>query len=1375
VGPGADRLTIDAQGNSSILSASAGAQVVVSGLTLADGSAIKDGAISNAGTLALADCTLTGNTATAGVGPDGGAIFNTGALSLTDCTLSANTSGEDGGAIYTSGSLALAECTISGNSANTGGGIYRSGSSQPGTSLVRFGCTISGNSASFGGGIVGRNVIMNNTIVANSGLGGDLFGTFSGSNNLIEDAGNAGGLASGVNGNLVGVDPKLGALGYNGGSTQTMALLAGSPAIGAGDSSLLPSGVTTDQRGFALDSPKPDIGAFQYQGPSPTVTISGPTTGTSQVDATFTLTASDPTPANQSGTFTYTIDWNGDGSDIQTIKGPASLQVSHAYFAAGTFTPSVTALDKLNRVSNLAVLAAPVVVTGTSPAAIANLIQSGDLTISVSTLDQASIAVDSINSIPAAAWSGSNSATIRLTSLGTVTDTVINPTSPSANVNISPSNDALTIGQLVTVNNPYASGGSTGLTIAATVVATVALAFVGGSAVGLLSAASAASIGVLGLTTTSGWIFSSGVVAAGTGVGILTGVTVGGSVAAGLVVYDQTQGVAVGGSPALIVDQGTATVSRMLFSTVTDSPTVIMNGGTLNLLDNFIAGNVSGSQPLIKVNAGTLILGTPDGTHPDAFGAYGSAPFIQVAGSGMVIVQPGVVFAQIDSVLTAQAAGTTSVQLVSSEPIASPGDTITLTANVTAGSAAATDGSVEFFDNTTGAFLGFVPVSNGSAAIQATFNALTAGDTIYATYLPTTGAMAPSSGLMTLVVAAATQTAVTGPASTPVFGQSVTVTATVTDTTTGGGTPIGTVEFFDGTTDLGPGTPLNGGGSTATSTISTTSLTAGSHTIEAVFTPSSSFQGGSGFLSQVVNQASPTITWPSPTDIVFGTALSGTQLDAEATNPENGESVDGTFAYDPSQGTVLSAGSDESLDVTFTPSDTTDYASPVAFSTSINVTTHSTMTTLAGSTPEGAPGQTVTFTATVVGGLPDPYLPTGSVQFRINGVNAGSPVPLSASDTAVFSTTEPVVGAFTVTAIYSGDTDFSGSPSPAFTEAVLTPGVFEVGSTLFVVGANTSENALLLPWGSKLDGSTGLFVLADLNHSAVAKTFAQTFTAIDVFGYGGNDNILLFPTLALPTTVSEGNGNNLIVLANGQDTVTLGSGNNQVSGGDGNKTITVADTTRTSTSIALGDGNNVISLGAGNDRVVLGKGNDRVTAGNGNDAVFASGNGVDVVALGNGNDSVHLGDGSNTVTLGDGNDEASAGNGNDNVTVGNGNDLISLGNGSDVIVEGNGNDSASAGNGSDLVVAGLGRHTILLGNGNDILIDGSATVVNSGDSLRQILTAWNANQSTSVTTRLKVVYNTSHPNVLKAGSGRNWWFYTYSKDVTNKKSSDRLN
>jgi hypothetical protein len=44
---------------------------------------------------------------------------------------------------------------------------------------------------------------LNNTIVAKSTSGGDILGTVSGSNNLIDDAASAGGLTGGANGNLV--------------------------------------------------------------------------------------------------------------------------------------------------------------------------------------------------------------------------------------------------------------------------------------------------------------------------------------------------------------------------------------------------------------------------------------------------------------------------------------------------------------------------------------------------------------------------------------------------------------------------------------------------------------------------------------------------------------------------------------------------------------------------------------------------------------------------------------------------------------------------------------------------------------------------------------------------------------------------------------------------------------------------------------------------------------------------------------------------------------------------------------------------------------------------------------------------------------------
>ena len=207
------------------------------------------------------------------------------------------------------------------------------------------------------------------------------------------------------------------------------------------------------------------------------------------------------------------------------------------------------------------------------------------------------------------------------------------------------------------------------------------------------------------------------------------------------------------------------------------------------------------------------------------------------------------------------------------------------------------------------------------------------------------------------------------------------------------------------------------------------------------------------------------------------------------------------------------------------------------------------------------------------------------------------------------------------------EADFIDSESAKW--AGQTPpdsGVYAIGTTLYVIGANTSDYALISPLGSKLDGSTGLDVAATLNNACTHVSFTQTFTAIDVFGYGGNDNIQLSPTLTLPTTVVEGNGNNYIALANGNDTVTLGTGSNQVFGGNGNKTITATDAGGSSSYIQLGLGNETISLGAGNDQVVLGGGTNTVTAGNGNDAV-TSGNGTNTITLGNGNDYLHTGNG----------------------------------------------------------------------------------------------------------------------------------------------------
>ena len=491
-----------------------------------------------------------------------------------------------------------------------------------------------------------------------------------------------------------------------------------------------------------------------------------------------------------------------------------------------------------------------------------------------------------------------------------------------------------------------------------------------------------------------------------------------------------------------------------------------------------------------------------------------------------------------------------------------------------------------------------------------------------------------------------------------------------------------------------------------------------------------------------------------------------------------------------------------------------------------------TAVSLASSANPSPVSQPLTLTAAVSVVSPGGGVPPGSVVFA-SGSTTLATVPLAVVngvDQAAFTTATLPAGASTITATYvNTGGNYSGSSS-SLSQTILGPGTYVYGTTLYVVGgASSSDYAQLSAAGTSSTGSTGIQVGATLNGVYTSKTYAQTLTAIVIAGYGGNENFQLASGLTLPTTVTEGNGNNYLQLGGGNDTVTLGTGSNQVFGGNGNKTITSADAAGTTGYISLGNGNDTISLGTGNDQVVLGTGNNVVTAGNGTDAVTTStgggnnsitlgngndnvttgsgndtialgsgnenvqtgngnktisagngnsyvkaGTGTDVVTMGNGADNVQLGGGNDTVSLGGGNDYVAAGDGNDNVTVGNGNDNVQCGNGSDVIIEGNGTDYVSAGNGPDLVVGGLGSHTIQLGNGNDILIDGSATVVNSGDSFRQILSDWNASSSTSVDTRLSVVYNTVHPNYLSAGSGRDWFFYE-APTTSNKKSTDRLN
>jgi hypothetical protein len=103
-------------------------------------------------------------------------------------------------------------------------------------------------------------------------------------------------------------------------------------------------------------------------------------------------------------------------------------------------------------------------------------------------------------------------------------------------------------------------------------------------------------------------------------------------------------------------------------------------------------------------------------------------------------------------------------------------------------------------------------------------------------------------------------------------------------------------------------------------------------TLSVVFTPTdtANFKVATTTTTLNVTKATPTITWPAPAAIPFGSALGSGQLDATANIP-------GVFVYAPAAGTVLPAGNGQTLSAFFTPSDTTDY-NPAKAATAISVT-----------------------------------------------------------------------------------------------------------------------------------------------------------------------------------------------------------------------------------------------------------------------------------------------------------------------------------------------------------------------------------------------------------------------------------------------------
>ena len=289
--------SLDADGHGSTLRVARDTTVTIADLTITGGNATTGdgtgGGIENRGALEIVDATVTGNSAT-----QGGGIYNGGDLTVRRTTIDSNTAASGGGGVLNNGGpLTIERSTLSRNDADFGGGVFNNNEG----ALTLTNSTVSGNTATtVGGGLaleywgLGTAVELRAITITDNdaplGSGIEIWSGGDSGNSLVSTAsvvaGNHGGddieagettehvpfVGSG-GGNVLGtidtgislddhhsdlidvLDPKLGALADNGGTTRTHLPDAASPAI---DRASTDPGVTVDQRG----EPRPQHGGW---------------------------------------------------------------------------------------------------------------------------------------------------------------------------------------------------------------------------------------------------------------------------------------------------------------------------------------------------------------------------------------------------------------------------------------------------------------------------------------------------------------------------------------------------------------------------------------------------------------------------------------------------------------------------------------------------------------------------------------------------------------------------------------------------------------------------------------------------------------------------------------------------------------------------------------------------------------------------------------------------------------------------------------------------------------------------------------------------------------------------------------------------------
>jgi translation initiation factor IF-1 len=257
------------------------------------------------------------------------------------------------------------------------------------------------------------------------------------------------------------------------------------------------------------------------------------------------------------------------------------------------------------------------------------------------------------------------------------------------------------------------------------------------------------------------------------------------------------------------------------------------------------------------------------------------------------------------------------------------------------------------------------------------------------------------------------------------------------------------------------------------SPLSGTVLDAGSQTLSVTFAPTNTtdYTSATGTVQLTVNKATPAISWSTPAAITYGTALSATQLDATSGG------VAGTFGYSPAAGAVLTAGS-QTLSVTFTPTDSTDYTTANG---SVQLTVNQATPTMSWSTPAAITYGTA--------------LSSAQLNATSGGVN-GTFTYTPASGTVLGAGTQTLSVTFKPT----DTTDYvSATTTVQLTVSAAVPAIGWTAPAAIAYG--TALSATQLDASSTVAGSFAYTPAAGVVLDPGTQTLSVTFTPTDIVDY----------------------------------------------------------------------------------------------------------------------------------------------------------------------------------------------------------------------------------------------------------------------------------